>query len=130
MSLSVSGFFFKWPCAPAKTLPVQNCDLRPATTKTSAPVRLKPGRRGNGAGKHSTAVDMAQDQAQDQAQARRLINHDMQHFNIRFAHALAGQTGDTADGFFHIALHNALASGKHLALHGEIVRGDGGIHRR
>lgn len=124
MSLSVSGFFFKWPCAPAKTLPVQYCDLRPTTTKASAPVRPKPDRRD----KIGTAVDPTQ--AQNQAPARSLINHDVQHFNIRFAHALAGQTGNTADGFFHIALHNTLASGKNLALHGEIVRCDGGIHSR
>ena len=51
-------------------------------------------------------------QAQDHARTRRLINHDMQHFNIRFAHALAGQTGNAADGFFHITFHDALASGK------------------
>ena len=67
---------------------------------------------------------------QEQAYAGRLVNHDMQHFNIRFAHALAGKAGNTANGLFHIALYNTLASRKNLALHGQIVRSDGGIHCR
>ena len=67
---------------------------------------------------------------QEQAYACRLINHDMQHFNIRFAHALASKAGNTANGFFHIALYNTLARRKNLALHGQVVCSDSGIHCR
>ena len=128
MSLSVSGFFFKWPCAPAKAHLAQNCKTAPISHKSKRACQAQTRQARQWRSKNGTSVDQAQ--AQNQTQACRLINHDMQHFNIRFAHALAGQTGNTADGFFHIALHNALASGKNLALHGEIVGSDGGIHRQ
>lgn len=121
MSLSVSGFFFKWPRPPATARPEQNCKPAPISNKSNRACQAKTGRRGK------RAANTARPN-QKQAQPRRLINHDVQHFNIRFSHALAGQTGDTADGFFHIAFHNTLARRKNLALHGEIVRGDGGIH--
>ena len=127
MSLSVSGFFFKWPRAPAKTRPAQNREWLTIRHKSNRACQAKPGRRGKRAA--NTARPNLK-QAQDYARTRSLINHDVQHFNICFAHALASQAGNAADGFFHIAFHNALARRKNLALHGEIVGSDGGIHCR